>query len=86
MAATSDHAREFMVVGKDDGLADSCPALVQFSSGKIAGGKGSSRKQKLTVSSDFFHGQFNPTPWLALLSGGIKPSQLSWHIWGARPV
>ncbi|MGT4692725.1 TDP-N-acetylfucosamine:lipid II N-acetylfucosaminyltransferase, partial [Klebsiella pneumoniae] len=27
LAATSEHAREFMVVGKDDGLSDSCPAL-----------------------------------------------------------
>ena len=33
--------REFMVVGKDDGLSDSCPALsVQFFPGKIAGGSG----------------------------------------------
>ena len=35
LAATSEHAREFMVVGKDDGLSDSCPALsVQFFPGK----------------------------------------------------
>lgn len=41
LAATSEHAREFMVVGKDDGLSDSCPALsVQFSLEKIAGGSG----------------------------------------------
>lgn len=27
LAATSEHAREFMVAGKDDGLSDSCLAL-----------------------------------------------------------
>lgn len=35
LAVTSGHACEFMVVGKDDGLSDSCSVLsVQFFSGK----------------------------------------------------
>ncbi len=55
LAATSEHAREFMVVGKDDGLSDSCPALsVQFfPREKIAGGSGHRESKKLTVSSVF---------------------------------
>ena len=54
LAATSEHAREFMVVGKDDGLSDSCPALsVQFFPGKKSLAEAVIAKQKLTVSSFF---------------------------------
>ncbi|HAM6663509.1 TPA: TDP-N-acetylfucosamine:lipid II N-acetylfucosaminyltransferase [Escherichia coli] len=85
LAATSEHAREFMVAGKDDGLSDSCLALsVQFFPGKKSLAEAVIAKAKANRQQRFFfHGQFNPTLWLALLSGGIKPSQFFWHIWGA---
>lgn len=54
LAATSEHAREFMVVGKDDGLSDSCPTLsVQFFPGKKSLAEAVIAKAKLTVSSVF---------------------------------
>ena len=85
LAQTSEHARVFMVAGEDAGLSASCPALaISFYKGKkslagavIAKAK-ANRQQRF-----FFHGQFNTALWLALLSGGIKPAQFYWHIWGA---
>ena len=61
LAATSGHAREFMVAGKDDGLSDSCPALsVQFFPGKKSLAEAVIAKAKANRQQRFFfHGQFN---------------------------
>lgn len=85
LAPGSALAREFMVVGKDTGLSAACPALqltfwpdkASLANAVIARAK-ADRQQRF-----FFHGQFNTGLWLALLSGGIKPAQFNWHIWGA---
>jgi dTDP-N-acetylfucosamine:lipid II N-acetylfucosaminyltransferase len=42
-----------------------------------------SRWQSEPAAALFLHGQFNTGLWLALLSGGIRPAQFNWHIWGA---
>ena len=63
LAATSEHAREFMVVGKDDGLSDSCPALsVQFFPGKKIPGRSGHRKGELTIASSDFSSTVSSTP------------------------
>ncbi|MEO3992374.1 TDP-N-acetylfucosamine:lipid II N-acetylfucosaminyltransferase [Pseudocitrobacter cyperus] len=85
LAGTSEHARRFMVVSRDEDLAAAFPALTierypdkaTLAKAVVARAK-TSREQRF-----FFHGQFNTGLWLALLSGGIKPEQFNWHIWGA---
>ena len=83
--AADPQARRFMIVGDEASVRDGYPALdVTCYPGKkalaqavIATAK-ANRQQRF-----FFHGQFNTGLWLALLSGGIRPSQFNWHIWGA---
>ncbi|BBS39268.1 TDP-N-acetylfucosamine:lipid II N-acetylfucosaminyltransferase [Enterobacter sp. LM3] len=85
LASGTPEAREFMVAGQDNGLSTACPALnITFWPDKAALAKAVVAKAKADREQRFFfHGQFNTGLWLALLSGGIKPAQCSWHIWGA---
>ena len=85
LAAESAHARTFMVVGDEDTLAPLASALsLQFFRSKKALADAVIARAKADRSQRFFfHGQFNTGLWLALLTGGIKPAQFSWHIWGA---
>ncbi|HDG1666962.1 TPA: TDP-N-acetylfucosamine:lipid II N-acetylfucosaminyltransferase [Kluyvera ascorbata] len=85
LAAEPAHARQFMVVSGDESLAKAFPsqAIDRFND-KSALAKAVVAKAKANRQQRFFfHGQFNTGIWLALLSGGLKPSQVSWHIWGA---
>jgi len=85
LASTIADAREFMLVGQDNGLGDAYPALsLTCFADKATLAKSVIAKAKANRDRRFFfHGQFNTGLWLALLSGGIKPAQFSWHIWGA---
>lgn len=85
LAAEPAHARQFMVVSGDEGLAKAFPSLeIDRYNDKSALAKAVVAKAKANRQQRFFfHGQFNTGIWLALLSGGLKPSQVSWHIWGA---
>lgn len=85
LAASHPHARQFMVVSTDGALPSAFPelAITLFPSKKalaqaVVGKARADRQQKF-----FFHGQFNGALWIALLTGGLKPAQVSWHIWGA---
>lgn len=85
LAAEPAHARQFMVVSGDESLAKAFPSLaIDRFNDKSALAKAVVAKAKANRQQRFFfHGQFNTGIWLALLSGGLKPSQVSWHIWGA---
>lgn len=85
LAGSDERARTFMVVGDATGVREAYPAL------SIACYPGKKSLAQAVISAAkadrhqrfFFHGQFNTGLWLALLSGGIRPSQFNWHIWGA---
>lgn len=85
LAASGIHAREFMVVSDYASLAGACPALAirQYSSKKALAKAVIARARADRTQRFFFHGQFNIALWIALLAGGLKPSQVNWYIWGA---
>lgn len=85
LAAHDEQARQFMVVGDATGMREAYPALsITRYSGKKSLAQAVIAKAKADRQQRFFfHGQFNTGLWLALLSGGIRPAQFNWHIWGA---
>ena len=80
----ADAPRRFMVVSAapDTLLAypqlqiDVYPSKRALAQAVIA--RAADRRQRF-----FFHGQFNPRLWLALLSGKLRRQQAFWHVWGA---
>ncbi|QKJ89161.1 TDP-N-acetylfucosamine:lipid II N-acetylfucosaminyltransferase [Paramixta manurensis] len=77
-------AREFMVVAADNLDLNTWPAL----SIRVFPDKKTLAQAVIARAQDrqrrfFFHGQFNPQLWLALLSGRLRRRQVFWHVWGA---
>ncbi|TNV13329.1 TDP-N-acetylfucosamine:lipid II N-acetylfucosaminyltransferase [Buttiauxella sp. B2] len=85
LAASNPHARQFMVVSKDDSLLSAFPALsvTLFPTKKALAQTVVEKARTNRQQHFFFHGQFNSALWIALLTGGLKPDQTNWHIWGA---
>ncbi|EPW7977879.1 TDP-N-acetylfucosamine:lipid II N-acetylfucosaminyltransferase [Cronobacter turicensis] len=85
LAETNDQARHFMVVSADEQLGQPYPSLSlsTFPDKKTLARAVVALARENRQQRFFLHGQFNAPLWLALLSGGLKPAQVSWHIWGA---
>ncbi|MFG6078789.1 TDP-N-acetylfucosamine:lipid II N-acetylfucosaminyltransferase [Erwinia sp. OPT-41] len=81
-AAPCNEQRQFWVVGEP---ATAFPSLAirWFKDKKSIAEAVTARAQADRQTRFFFHGQFNPTLWLALLLRKIRPDQAYWHIWGA---
>lgn len=75
--------RHFWVVG-DAAVADCDRLSIRWFADKRAIAQAVTALASADRSTRFFfHGQFNPALWLALLTGKLRSSQVYWHIWGA---
>lgn len=85
LAVSHPHARQFMVVSTDSALVSDFPELTitLFPSKKDLAKAVVEKARANRQQRFFFHGQFNSALWISLLTGGLKSSQVSWHIWGA---
>lgn len=78
-------AQHFMVASRDP---QALPECAKLSIEVLADKKSLAQAVIAKARADrncrfFFHGQFNPGIWLALLGGKIKARQAFWHVWGA---
>lgn len=85
LSSSGAFARRFMVVSQESSLQTAYPALeiTCFPNKKALSNAVIAQACADRTQRFFFHGQFNAPLWIALLTGAIKPSQVSWHIWGA---
>lgn len=75
----------FMVASRDDSLQKAFPGLTLtcYDNKRALAQALVMRARADRQTRFFFHGQFNPWIWLALLCRRIKPTQAYWHVWGA---
>ncbi|WP_312984564.1 TDP-N-acetylfucosamine:lipid II N-acetylfucosaminyltransferase [Atlantibacter sp.] len=85
LASLGSVARRFMVVSQDPLLQSEYPALeiARYPDKKALSAAVIKLARHDRTQRFFFHGQFNAPLWIALLTGGLTSSQVSWHIWGA---
>ena len=85
LSSLGANARRFLVVSQDASLQSIYPALeiTCYPTKKALADAAIAQAREDRTRRFFFHGQFNASLWIAILTGKLKTSQVSWHIWGA---